>query len=330
MPFQAPLRYNASIREEMPTWLVVLLVAALAAILWAIRSKPASRREPIDRGPGDREDLTARLAAADLEARAERIAAAALPSIAIEVDPPRQEKLPVGASKLGGRPDLPAGTAWPEWKGTPLAFLAQFDLSRSPGPSLLPTKGLLSFFYVADQSTWGYDPKHRGSWAVLYFESTDGLAPAVLPDALPKEGRFVECAARRGTRLSLPGYGSAALDEIGLSDAESDRYLDLVARWHAEPDHRLLGHPNLVQNPMELECQLASNGIYVGDAEGYNDPRVEELKLGAKDWVLLFQLDTEDKAGMMWGDAGRLYFWIRTQDLAARGFDAAWTILQCY
>lgn len=32
---------------------------------------------------------------------------------------------------------------------------------------------------------------------------------------------------------------------------------------------------------------------------------------------------------MMWGDLGRLYFWIRDDDLAARRFEKAWLILQC-
>ena len=31
----------------------------------------------------------------------------------------------------------------------------------------------------------------------------------------------------------------------------------------------------------------------------------------------------------MWGDVGRLYFWIRDADLRARRFDATWLILQC-
>jgi len=32
----------------------------------------------------------------------------------------------------------------------------------------------------------------------------------------------------------------------------------------------------------------------------------------------------------MWGDGGALYVWIRRQDLAARKFEKAWTILQCF
>ena len=41
------------------------------------------------------------------------------------------------------------------------------------------------------------------------------------------------------------------------------------------------------------------------------------------------QLDSDDAAKMMWGDAGRLYFWIRDQDLRERRFDKTWMIYQC-
>jgi uncharacterized protein YwqG len=46
--------------------------------------------------------------------------------------------------------------------------------------------------------------------------------------------------------------------------------------------------------------------------------------------MLLLQIDSDDAIGWTWGDAGRLYFWIRKQDLAARRFDRVWTILQCH
>lgn len=32
---------------------------------------------------------------------------------------------------------------------------------------------------------------------------------------------------------------------------------------------------------------------------------------------------------MMWGDVGRIYFWIREQDLKNFDFDKTWLILQC-
>lgn len=94
--------------------------------------------------------------------------------------------------------------------------------------------------------------------------------------------------------------------------------------------HQMMGYPSPVQNTgMELECQLASNGIYIGNPEGYRDPRRAELEPSAPAWKLLLQLDTDDDTGMMWGDVGTLYFWIREQDARCRDFSKVWMILQC-
>jgi uncharacterized protein YwqG len=73
-----------------------------------------------------------------------------------------------------------------------------------------------------------------------------------------------------------------------------------------------------------------TNGLYCGNETGYRDKRAAQLADGADDWQLLFQLDSDDKADMMWGDAGRLYYWIRKQELARQSFDNTWTILQCF
>jgi hypothetical protein len=51
---------------------------------------------------------------------------------------------------------------------------------------------------------------------------------------------------------------------------------------------------------MRLQCQLASNGIYVGGPDGYRHPRVGDLKAGAADWLLLWQIDTDEDAKWMW------------------------------
>jgi uncharacterized protein YwqG len=80
---------------------------------------------------------------------------------------------------------------------------------------------------------------------------------------------------------------------------------------------------------MELECQLASNGLYCGDTTGYSDPRAGELASGASEWKLLFQIDSDDALDFMWGDSGRLYYWV-LKDEAQRGdFANAWLVLQC-
>jgi uncharacterized protein YwqG len=52
------------------------------------------------------------------------------------------------------------------------------------------------------------------------------------------------------------------------------------------------------------------------------------LAEGVDDWLLLFQVDTDDNTKMTWGDVGMLYFWIRRQDLKRRRFDRVWVILE--
>lgn len=63
--------------------------------------------------------------------------------------------------------------------------------------------------------------------------------------------------------------------------------------------HRMFGWPEPVQDPMQLECQLVSSGIWSGGPGGYRHPRAVGLAPGAADWLLLLQLDTDDGIGWM-------------------------------
>ena len=58
--------------------------------------------------------------------------------------------------------------------------------------------------------------------------------------------------------------------------------------------------------------------------------RAKKLEAGARDWRLLFQVESDGNAKMMWGDAGRLYFWIRDEDLRAARFYRTWLVFQCH
>lgn len=39
--------------------------------------------------------------------------------------------------------------------------------------------------------------------------------------------------------------------------------------------------------------------------------------------------ELQEDIGMMWGDAGRLYWWIRDADLRNGEWDDSWFVLQC-
>src|SRR5579871_2997445 len=111
---------------------------------------------------------------AGLSRIAHSLSALSEPCVLVRTHAYPYEALPVGASRIGGMPDLPPTVDWPLWKGQPLGFLAQFnlnDLSQFACCRELPSTGHLWFFYVTDQGTWGFDPQHRASWRVLYADT---------------------------------------------------------------------------------------------------------------------------------------------------------------
>jgi uncharacterized protein YwqG len=253
------------------------------------------------------------------------------PAIRIRTQPADEATIPSGASKLGGLPDLPQGSAWPAGKGKPLAFIGQIRLEDARGCAAalaLPPSGTLSFFYDAAQETYGADPADRGGWQVLYFAADASLIRTPAPTELPQEARYHACAVTLTDELTLPVQPELEIPSLDWTDDELANYEQAWATFPAPEEHgtihnRLLGHPDTLQDDMRLECQLASNGVNAMD-----DPRVTRLSAGAMDWRLLLQVDSDPNAGMRWASAGMLYFWIQEQALRARQFDNVWVVLQ--
>jgi uncharacterized protein YwqG len=262
-------------------------------------------------------------------------------SIRIETIPVNDEALLLpGTSKFGGLPDLPEDLAWPEWNGQPLAFIAQFRLEEIAPfdlDRLLPATGMLYYFYEAQQDTWGFDPKDEGSARCLYYDGdTARIRRTPFPETLHEWGRdYPPCRLQLSAEASLPGGQSMYIDRLALSEDEVAAYDGLI-EWMKGPDedfggHRLLGYANAVQNDyMEEECALVTGGIYLGGPEAYQTEEAQELKKTAPEWQLLLQVDSDNDAGMMWGDSGLIYYWIKTEDLARRDFESVWLILQCF
>lgn len=241
-------------------------------------------------------------------------------------------------SRIGGKPLTPAGFRWPACTRRSLDFLLQLELSVLAPlalPGALPSAGLLTFFYDLDNQPWGYDPKELDGSRVVLITDSD-VSPTAGPDSefvLPMR------ALDFGHAKTLPSFGSRAYDrlkeEAALSHAEEDTYFEYLEKFERQfypvPSglHRLFGHSSNIQGDMQLEAQLVTNGLYCGDPSGYHDPRAAELERGADDWILLLQLDSDDAAGLMWGDLGMLYFWIRRVDLEHRRFERVWMTLQC-
>jgi hypothetical protein len=167
------------------------------------------------------------------------------------------------------------------------------------------------------------DPASPAGWAVP------------LVDPVESVDSFTAHAVTTAVVLTVPG-----IEELPGAAVRGDRhwwqrrdpvgdFYDALENDEDVPLHRVFGWPDLVQGPMRLECQLAANGVHHGNPAGVEGPLVQELSPGAADWLLLWQIDTDDTMDWAWGDAGRLYYWIRRRDLAARDFTRPWVVLQC-
>lgn len=236
-------------------------------------------------------------------------------------------------SHLGGIADLPAGLAWPEYEGSSLSLLAHLSLSHLHAAhqiEWLPTTGSLLFFYDVDRQPWGYDPHDRGSARVLHIP--DSAAPPSHAENQPKKGTPTlprqDVAFREIQVFPADRPCVRALD---LSDEESDAFCNAAdAAFGNKPHHQVAGYPGPIQTDnMEMECHLVMNGLYLGGLRGDDSARTEELCGRADRWVLLLQLDTDDDLGFIWGDCGRLYFWVEKEAARAGDFSNVWLILQC-
>lgn len=236
-------------------------------------------------------------------------------------------------SRLGGRPLVESKHfSWPESNGNPMAFLAQIDLSEISVQvpyEWLNKKGLVLFFYDVLEMPWGFDPKDRGKWKVIFQENPGILAD--LPDSIDEISTIKESYITAKRVEVLPNYDDPGVESLNLSDEEIELYIDLEADCSDdEPLHQVGGFPSPVQgNDMELESQLASNGVYVGNSKGYQSPEAKALEDGARDWKLLFQFDSDDVLDVMWGDCGMLYFWVQQEKSIVNQFENSWLILQC-
>ena len=272
-------------------------------------------------------------------------------AIRVAYDEDFNGEVPVGRSKIGGKPDLPPGFEWFYYKGEtddgeepknrPLSFLAQINCSEASKydkNSLLPKKGMLYFFYELETQAWGFDPKDKGSAKVYYYPGeVKGLIRTDFPSDLSEEFQFPEVPISFLTQKELPDFEEFLAWHEGIENDQWEQYDEaknkIVGEVEEEKITKLLGYADLVQGSMLLECEEVSNGIYTGDnSVEIPEDDARRYKENCTRWQLLFQMDSIEMKGfdMCWGDMGRIYFYIRKDDLARCDFENCWLIQQCY
>jgi hypothetical protein len=236
-----------------------------------------------------------------------------------EAHPPRP-----GATKLGGKPDLPPSSAWP---GPNLVFLAQIDLAEyaTLDPSgLLPRQGTLYFFAGEDEGSnaWLEATKVR----VLCREGeAEGLVATDNPDAASLAsgaglaekaavlGRCFEVDMQRllGHDLAFEVRGVLAHANGGEGTEECSRVLPRYSRPPAEHEEEEDEDAGLITRA--FRASFGRLGRWASSLPGQADDRV------------LLQLRGADLARMgdkrsVFGE-NTLYFCIADADLAKRRFD---------
>lgn len=182
------------------------------------------------------EDLDALISRCGLTAARDLIRASAVPCFHIIAGPPAAEA-PLGATRLGGAPDLPAGQDWPKGGAGLLSFLGQLDLAdirARTGSTELPPEGLLSIF--VEDAGCASDPV-----AIQAVLTPPGVALARL--ARPMEGDFgghpgwlepVEIAAF-SPGVNAPSFDGRLYGQIADLAPEGDLDAFLDGLWLRPP-----------------------------------------------------------------------------------------------
>jgi len=250
-------------------------------------------------------------------------------------------------SKIGGKPAVPADFIWPEYNGMgycddecekrPLSFMAQInmeDIAEYDTENLLPKTGVLCFFYDLITMRWGFEPTDKGSARVYYFPDKTLLSTREFPENMEEDAYVPELKLGFEKHISLP-YP----DNFYSDDFDWDEYEACCRNLGYEQDGmgdvtKLLGYPDVIQNPMEEECETVTRGYSRGCPEDFKkipEAEKEDITKKAGEWTLLFQMGTISTAEteIMFGDCGHIYFWIKRSDLEKKNFENVWLILQC-
>jgi len=235
----------------------------------------------------------------------------------------------IGEQPWGGKPEDCGG-----WRVLFSEAEAE-QLRRRPWPEALPEES-------------GFDVRRVRLRPVLFLPSGQTLDELLSPPPAPGTPavEVVRWALESVLRPVVEG-GADALADLRAA-LEDERYGAWAAKLNGvvkgRPDHRFLGHPQEEQSDMPSDfaglvaeqpdrevpdpMHPGSTFFIPGQRADAWPPGVREVlgQTPASDWRLLLQLDS---GVWMWGDCGKLYFWIPRADLAAGRFDRVWLQLQC-
>ena len=320
----------SDVRRKLTIGSIVVLAAitGLVARGWMAGGNRPRRADRAERPQYSLDSLPA-----SLQARADELGAVAMPCVRLEAVPAK-EPLDAQASKFGGTPGLGSVDDWPKSRsGKPMTFVGQLNFAEIAGalaakgqapPADMPVKGILLFFYDMDELASGGESAHRDFWRFIWVSDPAPVEPlASLPrqEKPPKPCRIDPSAAS-----SIP---SADDDVAGLPDMAGDEFDDYcdLADDLCGAGHQVLGYARAIRSDPRWDAVTACDRIPMDDDDF--DRRPAPAVRALSKWRLLWQIPSDEPAGLSWGDSGDIYILIRDSDLKSRRFDNLWVVMQC-
>lgn len=269
-----------------------------------------------------------------------------LNSIQINLHEEYTGRFPIGASKFGGRPDLPEDFKWYYFDGRspldnytenrPLSFLLQInceEIKKYDLDNRLPERGMLYFFYELHSMSWGNSPKDKGSARVYYYDGDiSKLVRTDYPEDMPRKYKLPPIRISFESKANVPDYDEIC-DQFDVDDfGEYNKFMEREGYAVSGISSKLLGYADCIQGSMLHQCEMVSRGInFGGSIVEISEKQLKEIEEHKDEWKLLFQLDSisKGKYELMFGDCGKVYYYIREEDLKNKNFDNVWLVLEC-
>lgn len=185
------------------------------------------------------------------------------------------------ASNFGLRPVGAPGEPWPTANGKPLLSVCQLNLTAAPAvPALLKDIALITFF--VDPELGELAKQNGEDWCLRAYPSLSGLVAIASPANAPKLKRGLEC--RWEERDDHPNYDDPDLVvPDGFSNSEAE--LENIAQT------KIGGYASSIQSvPWWAQEEHPSAPVYC------------------------FQINSEEKVQLAWGDGGTVYLARGTAD----------------
>ncbi len=250
-------------------------------------------------------------------------------------------------SRFGGCPVTPKDFSWPlqsKSGNSPLAFFFQLNFEQIKPfdlDNVLPNHGiLLCFALVTDDLMW--EPEITDGFKIYYFEDTEGLSLAEIPENTPLEQQLNPRTIHYKTSFQLPRYpfnftlekltGDDAHSISNVADTMFDDAYNMSMRMElaksvgismpAPKDnfHTLFSHNLILGVPFSVQPFIAEewSEIYSGD-----------LYEERENYVNLMSFEMKERDGYGFSDDGaHLYLCIHKDDLKNKAFSKTVCIVQ--